>query len=239
MAQPLTNVKALTFDVFGTVVDWRSSIIREGEKLGASKGLRADWARFADAWRAGYGPAMDRVRKGEMPWTSIDALHRLILDRLLEENGIRGLSADEVDHLNRVWHRLHPWPDSVEGLTRLRRKFVLATLSNGNIALLVNMAKNAGLPWDAVLSAELAGHYKPDKEVYLKAAELLGLQPNEVMMVAAHQGDLRAAAGVGFRTAFVPRPLEYGTNRKVDLTPDPAFDIVARDFLDLAGKLGA
>lgn len=235
----LTQVKALTFDVFGTVVDWRSSIIREGERLAAAKGLKLDWAKFADAWRAGYSPAMDRVRKGELPWTTIDALHRMTLDRLLNEFAIRGLTETEIDHFNRAWHRLQPWPDAVAGLTRLRKKYILATLSNGNVSLLVNMAKNAGLPWDAVLSSELAGHYKPDREVYQKAADLLGLKPDQVMMVAAHQGDLRAAASVGFKTAFVSRPLEYGPDRKPDLTLDPSFDIVAEDFLVLAEKLGA
>jgi 2-haloacid dehalogenase len=163
----------------------------------------------------------------------------MTLNSLLDEFAIRGLSEAEIDHFNRAWHRLQPWPDSIPGLSRLRKSYILATLSNGNVALLVNMAKNAGLPWDAVLSAELAGHYKPDKEVYQKAAELLGLKPEQVMMVAAHQGDLRAAATAGFKTAFVSRPLEHGPDRKPDLTPDPSFDIVAKDFVVLAEKLGA
>ena len=228
----------MTFDVFGTVVDWRSSIIEEGRKLGARKGLDVDWTAFADRWRGGYGPAMGRVRNGELPWTKIDDLHRLILDGLVDEFGLDGLNEAELDDLNRVWHRLNPWPDTVAGLTRLRTKYVLASLSNGNVALLVNMAKNAGLPWDAVLSAELAQAYKPDRVVYLKAADLLGLEPEQVMMVAAHAGDLRASAEVGFRTAYVPRPLEYGPDRERDLTPDPAFDVVAQDFVDLAAQLG-
>ncbi len=232
------GVHALAFDVFGTVVDWRSSIIREGRRLGDARHLQVDWARLADSWRAGYGPAMDRVRKGEMPWTNIDRLHHMILDRLLEEFGVRGLSDEDKDQFNRAWHRLTPWPDAVAGLTRLRRRFLLATLSNGNVALLVNMAKHAGLPWDCILSAELARRYKPDPEVYRMAAELLGLRPEQVMMVAAHKGDLRAAAAVGLRTAFVTRPLEFGPDRKPDLAPDPAFDVFATDFLDLAAKLG-
>ena len=203
-------VKALTFDVFGTVVDWRSTIIREGGELGERLGLDVDWPQFADDWRGGYGPAMQRVRSGELPWTRIDDLHRMILDELIPRHGLERLTEEQRDHLNRVWHRLEPWPDSVSGLTRLRTRYMLATLSNGNVALLANMAKNAGLPWDVVLSAELAQQYKPDAEVYLKAADLLGLEPEEVMMVAAHEGDLRASAGVGFRTAYVPRPLEYG-----------------------------
>lgn len=232
-------VKALTFDVFGTVVDWRSSIIREGEQFGKAKGLKVDWAKFADTWRAGYAPSMARVRQGELPWTKLDALHRMILDKLLVDFGITGLSEAEKDHLNRVWHRLRPWPDAVTGLTRLRRRFIIAPLSNGNVSLMTNMAKNAGLPWDCILGAELAKHYKPDKEVYLTAAELLDLRPGEIMMVAAHQGDLRMSHSLGFKTAFVPRPMEFGPERKPDPTIDPSFDVVAKDFNDLAGKLGA
>ena len=237
-SEKVRGVRAMTFDVFGTVVDWRSSIISEMEELARTKGLEGDWAAFADQWRAGYGPAMARVRGGELPWTKIDDLHRMILDMLVPEFGLQRLSAAELDDLNLVWHRLRPWPDSVDGLTRLKAGYVLATLSNGNVALLVNMAKRAGLPWDAVLSAELAGAYKPDHEVYVKAADLLGLKPEQVMMVAAHRGDLRAAAEVGFRTAFVPRPLEYGPDGDRDVTPDPAYDLVATDFGDLAGQLG-
>lgn len=234
-----TSVKALTFDVFGTVVDWRGSLIRELTEFGKSKGIKPDWAKFADSWRGGYGPAMNRVRRGELPWTNIDALHRMILDQLLQDFQIAGLSEADKDHLNRVWHRLAPWPDAVSGLSRLRRRFILATLSNGNVALLVNMARHAGLPWDCILSAELGRRYKPDKEIYLMAAELLGLRPEQVMMVAAHKGDLRAAAGVGFRTAFVLRPLEFGPDRKPDLAPDPSFDIVANDFNHLADQFAA
>ena len=232
------SVKALAFDVFGTVVDWRSTVIREGLALGRAKGLDVDWAAFADAWRDGYGPAMNRVRTGELQWKTIDELHRLILDGLLERFAITGLDEAEKDDLNRVWHRLDPWPDAVEGLTRLKSRFIIASLSNGNVALLVNMAKHGGLPWDAVLSAELAGRYKPDREVYLKAADLLGLEPSAVMMVAAHKGDLRAAAKAGLRTAFVPRPRER-PNRQIDLSVDGEFDVSAEDFVDLARKLGA
>lgn len=235
----VSSVKALTFDVFGTVVDWRTSIIREGTKLGKSKGIEVDWARFTDAWRGGYAPVMDRVRRGELPWMRLDSLHRMILDKLLSEFSIVGLSETEKDHLNRVWHRLKPWPDSVRGLRRLRRRFVVATLSNGNMALLTNMAKNAGLPWDCILSTELAKHYKPDKEVYQTAADLLGLRPDEVMMVAAHKDDLHAARAVGFKTAFVLRPLEFGPALTPDLIVDPSFDVTAMGFSDLADKLGA
>jgi len=234
----LGSVRALTFDVFGTVVDWRTSIIEEGQHLTRETGIDVDWPAFADAWRGGYGPAMRRVRSGELPWTRIDDLHRMILDDLIPEFGLTTLDDAQRDHLNRVWHRLQPWSDSVAGLTRLRTRYVLASLSNGNVALLVNMAKHSGLPWDAVLSSELARHYKPDPEVYLTAADLLGLRPEQVMMVAAHKGDLRAAGALGLRTAFVPRPGEYGPDREVDTTPDPDFDVVATDFNDLADKLG-
>ncbi len=232
------TVRALTFDVFGTVVDWRSTIVRECEALGRAKGLDIDWAAFADAWRDGYGPAMSRVRRGELPWKTIDELHRIILDGLFGRFGIDGLDESEKDRLNRVWHRLDPWPDAVPGLARLKEKYIVASLSNGNVALLVNMAKHAGLPWDAVLSAELAERYKPDRKVYLKAAALLGLVPGAVMMVAAHKGDLRAAAAAGLRTAFVPRPQER-PNRRIDLAFDEAFDVNATDFLELAAQLGA
>jgi 2-haloacid dehalogenase len=237
-AKDLGAVKALVFDTFGTVVDYRSVIISEGEALGKAKGLTVDWAKFADAWRGGYAPAMDRVRKGEIPWTKLDALHRMMLDKVLADFGVKGLSEAETDQLNRVWHRLKPWPDSVGGLTRLKTKFIIAPLSNGNVALMVDMAKHAGLPWDCILGAELARHYKPDKEVYLTGAELLSLMPPQIMMVAAHQNDLRAAHGLGFKTAFVPRPNE-GPNGERNFTPDPVFDVVAPDFNALAAALGA
>ena len=231
------EVKALTFDVFGTVVDWYSSIVAEGEKFGDTHGIDIDWAQFALKWRAGYGPAMNKVRHGELAWQNIDALHRLILDGLLNEYNIADLSEADKDHLNRVWHRLKPWPDAVSGLTRLREKYVIATLSNGNVALLTNMAKFGGLPWDCILSAELTGHYKPDPEVYETAAALLGLSPSEVMMVAAHPGDLRASQAVGFQTALVPRPLEHGPGRIQEVTAHPS-DLVANDFNELADLLG-
>jgi len=236
-APRVPEVEALTFDVFGTVVDWRTSIIREGRLLSVAKSIDVDWEAFADAWRGGYGPAMNRVRTGELPWMNIDALHRLTLDELVPRFGLGTLSESELDHLNRAWHRLMPWPDSVLGLTRLRAKYTLATLSNGNVSLLANMAKNAGLPWDVILSAELAHHYKPDPEVYQTAADLLGLPIDRVMMVAAHKSDLRGAQAAGMRTAYVPRPLEYGPDRAIDTAPDPAFDVTASDFLELARVL--
>ncbi len=236
------GVKALVFDVFGTVVDWRGSIIREGEQWGREKNLQIDWGTFADRWRAGYGPSMEKVRKGELPWTKLDVLHRMILDQLLVEFKITGLTEEEKEHWTNVWHRLTPWPDSVEGLTRLKKNFIIATLSNGNVSLLVEMAKYAGLPWDTVFSAELFHHYKPDREVYLGAVELLSCKPAEVMMVAAHPLDLKAAQSCGLKAGYVPRPLERGPNPP----PPPAgasssaansFDVVATDFIDLGAKL--
>src|SRR5258706_11456262 len=231
------GVKALVFDTFGTVVDWRTSVAAEVAALAKQKGLAVDAAKFADAWRAGYGPSMNRVRSGELPWTKLDALHRMTLDRILVDFKIEGLSETEKQALNRAWHRLRPWPDAVAGLTRLKKKFTIAPLSNGNIALMTDMAKHAGLPWDCILGAELVRHYKPDREVYQSAADFLALQLGEVMMVAAHLGDLRAAKSVGLKTAFVTRPLEFGTNGKPDLTADASVDVSAKDFNDLASQV--
>jgi 2-haloacid dehalogenase len=228
---------ALIFDVFGTVVDWRGSIIREGRALGRKKKIAADWDAFADAWRAGYKPAMARVRSGELPWMSIDQLHRMILDGLLAQFGLDELTENELDQLNRVWHRLDPWPDARKGLVLLKRRHVIATLSNGNVALLVNMAKHGRLPWDTVLSAELFRHYKPDPEAYLGAAAMLGFEPSEVLMVAAHKDDLRAAQACGLGTAFVGRPREKGPKVKVDVKPETDFDFNAKDFVDLARRM--
>ena len=236
---PVASVKALVFDTFGTVVDWRTSVTQEVEQLAKRKGLAVDGAKFADAWRAGYGPSMNRVRTGELPWTKLDRLHRMTLDRILIDFGINGLSEAETDALNRAWHRLRPWPDAVAGLTRLKKRFIVAPLSNGNVSLMTNMAKHSGLPWDCILGAELARHYKPDREVYQSAADFLDLMPAEVMMVAAHSGDLRAAKDAGLRTAFVTRPLEYGPNGKPDLKAAAQVDISAKDFNELASQRGA
>lgn len=238
-ARTTPSVKALLFDTFGTVVDWRGSIVEEGTAWEKSKGIKVDWARFADRWRAGYAPSMDKVRKGEMPWTNLDHLHRALLEDLLKEFHIQELSEDEKDHWNRVWHRLKPWPDSVAGLARLKKKYTIAPLSNGNVALLADMAKHAGIPWDLILSAELAKHYKPDREAYLTAVDLLELRPAEVMMCAAHSGDLMAARSFGLRTGFIHRPGEYGPTRKADTAKPGDFDVVSADMLDLASKLGA
>ncbi len=234
------RAKALVFDIFGTVVDWRGSIVREGSALSAELGLAVDWPAFADAWRAGYQPAMQRVRSGEIAWTHLDDLHRITLAGLLERFGLEALTEAQREHLNRVWHRLDPWPDSVAGLTRLKSKFVIATLSNGNVSLLVDMAKRADLPWDAVLSAELMHHYKPDPEVYVGAARLLGIACDELMMVAAHPSDLSAAQRCGLRTAYVHRPLEHGPEGAAEADPHAAgFDVAAADLIDLARRLEA
>jgi 2-haloacid dehalogenase len=232
--------EALVFDVFGTCFDWRSSIAREGEALGHKLGVtNVDWLAFADAWRAQYQPRMETVRSGRRPWTTLDVLHREALDGLLPAFGLKAMSDVDRDELTRAWHRLDPWPDVVEGLTRLKTRFIIAPNSNGNIALLVNMARRAGLPWDAILGAEIARAYKPRPEVYLRCAKALGLAPAAVMMVAAHNGDLLAAAQCGLQTAFVPRPAEYGPGQTSDLAAEHDFDLVATDFINLANQLGA
>jgi 2-haloacid dehalogenase len=234
----MMSPRALAFDVFGTVVDWRSSIIRELEEFGRRHGLQQDWPSFADNWRAGYAPAMDRVRRGDLPWTRIDDLHRMILEELLGAAGVTSICVEDVDELNRAWHRLDPWPDTVSGLTRLKEKFTITTLSNGNMSLLTNMAKRAGLPWDCVISAELFHHYKPDPQAYLGCADLLGVPPDELMLVAAHPSDLRAARDAGLMTAYVDRPLELGPNRPAQRVEHGEFNYAATDFLNLADQLG-
>jgi 2-haloacid dehalogenase len=238
MKNNLKSIQALTFDVFGTVVDWRGSIIREMKQLAHTNNIAIDAAAFADGWRAGYQPAMQRVRSGDLPWMNIDALHRMILDDLLRKFSITNLTEVEKIYLNKVWHRLKPWPDSVRGLKRLKKKFIITTLSNGNVSLLTNMAKFGGLPWDCIISAEHAKHYKPDPEAYQLAASLLDLKTDEVLMVAAHKSDLVAAQKTGNRTAFIKRPLEYGKDFKNDIKRDKKFDIHALDFNDLADQLG-
>jgi 2-haloacid dehalogenase len=234
----VSHVKALVFDVFGTVVDWRTAVAREVEQLARRKKLTIDGATFADAWRAGYGPSMNRVRSGELPWTRLDDLHRMTLDKILGDFGVTALTSDEKTDLTRAWHRLDPWPDSVAGLTRLKKGFIIAPLSNGNIALMTNLARHAHLPWDCILGAELVRHYKPDHEVYESAADFLSLPRGEVMMVAAHLGDLRAARAAGLKTAFVARPHEFGPAGKPDLQADASVDVSATDFNDLARQLG-
>ncbi|OSZ73435.1 haloacid dehalogenase type II [Hydrogenophaga sp. IBVHS1] len=224
----------LAFDIFGTVVDWHGSISREVQALYP----QVDGDAFALAWREGYQPAMQRVRSGELGWTRIDDLHRMILDGLLPRYGLAHLGEAERDHLNHVWHRLDPWPDTVRGLTRLKARHTICSLSNGNLGLLTNMAKRAGLPWDCVLSAEVFRAYKPDPRTYLGVADVFRVPPAQVMLVAAHQDDLAAARGCGLSTAYVERPQEFGAARTKDVSPDPANTLHARDFLDLADQLG-
>jgi 2-haloacid dehalogenase len=233
------NVQALLFDVFGTVVDWRSSIIDELTRFGAEKGLQAtDWAAFTDDWRGLYQPAMDEVRSGGRPWTILDVLHRESLEKLIVKHGVSGLSEADKEHVNRVWHRLKPWPDAVAGLTRLKSRYIIGTLSNGNVGLLTRMAKHGRLPWDVILGAETARAYKPQPQAYLASAELLNLAPGQVMLVAAHNGDLAAAAKVGLRTGFVARPTEYGPHQSRDFKADRDWDVVTDSFMGLAEAMG-
>ena len=229
------NLKILAFDVFGTVVDWHGSIAAEAKKLN----LPVDANEFATAWRNGYKPAMARVRSGSLPWTKIDDLHRMILDEILDAFNITTLSESQKRELNLVWHRLNPWLDTIEGLSRLKSKFTIVTLSNGNLSLLANMAKNARLPWDLILSAEVFRHYKPDPETYLGVAETFNVQPEEVMLVAAHKDDLLAAKDCGLQTAFIERPLEFGPHfSRNDLHREEFTNYHAKDINDLATQLG-
>jgi 2-haloacid dehalogenase len=235
----VSTVKALVFDVFGTVVDWRSSLIADFTQWSVTRGIKADWTALVDGWRAVYTASMDDVRKHpERGYMILDKLHRQSLEKLVAQLAIQGLTEADLQYLTTGWHRLHPWADSVPGLTRLKTKYIIAPLSNGNVALLTNMAKFAGLPWDLILSAELFEHYKPDPETYLGAARLLCLAPEQVMMVAAHNHDLRAAQKLGLKTAFVARPTEYGPLQKHDFEATGNWDIVAKDFGGIADRLG-
>lgn len=234
----LSQVRALTFDVFGTTVDWRSGVAAEARRIGALSGVNTDWQQLADSWRALYVPSMDRVRRGDLPWTNFDRLHRMSLDQVLRDLDAEGFDEDAREELTLAWERLPAWPDSAEGLARLASRFLVATLSNGNRSQQASLVRFACLPFGRLLSAEDFGHYKPDPEVYLGAAAALGLEPQQVMMVAAHKGDLRAALSAGLRAAFVERPLEKGAGGGADLLPDPAADIQATDFMDLADQLG-
>ena len=229
------TVKALTFDVYGTVVDWRSAILGEGSALRPS----LDWAQLADAWRGLYRPTLGRVTRGELAWSPFDHLQRVMLDQVLERSGVSDVTDAERAQLTGVWGRMDSWPDAVPGLNRLKRQFVVCALSNGSVWQLVSLAKRAGLPWDLILSVEMFHAYKPDPRVYQGAAELLQCRPAEVMMVAAHAYDLRAARDVGLRTAFVVRPLEWGPHATAELPEPGEFDLVARDFMDLADQLAA
>jgi len=234
------EIRACLFDVFGTVVDWRTSVSRDLAAFAQQKGIAGvDWLEFAVEWRKLYQPSMEEVRSGRRAFTVLDVLHRESLETLVARYALQGLSPADIDHMNRAWHRLDPWPDVVEGLQRLKKGLVIAPCSNGNIALIVNMAKRAGLPWDCVLGAETARAYKPMPEAYLASCRQLGLAPAQVMMVAAHNGDLKAAKAQGLATAFVPRPTEHGPGQRTDLAADAScVDVAAKDFIDLAARLG-
>ena len=234
-----SNIHALAFDVFGTTVDWCGTVSREGQTLGNEKGIiDTDWVQFAIDWRKGYRPAMDRVTSGERPWTTLDILNRELLDEVLDNSSIGGFSNADKDRLNRVWELLDPWKDSSEGLARLKNSFLVTALSNGSLSMLNSLAKHGNLPWDRVISAELFGCYKPDPKVYRGAAELLGLNTQNMLMVASHKYDLLAAKGEGMQTAFVKRLKEFGGRIEVDKSHEPFIDIYVDDFLDLATKLG-
>jgi 2-haloacid dehalogenase len=232
-------IQALAFDVFGTVVDWRAGVAREAERALAAKGHALDWGAFADGWRARYLPAMAKVSRGERPFVTLDVLHRENLVELLAERGIAGLTDAEIDELNLAWHRLDPWPDVLEGMARLRRRFILGSLSNGNLRLIVDMARRAGMSWDAILGGDVARAYKPAPEAYDAAARLLGLAPAECLMVAAHPADLAAAAARGLRTAYVHRPLERGPGREAARPAAGTFDYQADSLIELAEALEA
>jgi len=237
----MAPLKALVFDVFGTVVDWREGVARDLAAFFARHGAaNIDAHAVADAWRRRYQPAMEECRSGRRPFTRLDVLHRENLDAVLAEHGVdlRSVDVAELDDLNRAWHRLDPWPDSVPGLLRMKARYVIAPLSNGNVALLLNMAKRAGLPWDAILGAEVAGAYKPQPEAYLRTADILGLRPEQVCLVAAHNNDLAAARACGLATAFVLRATEHGPAQATDLAPSDRWDFIAPDFGDLATQLG-
>jgi 2-haloacid dehalogenase len=235
----IPDVKALAFDVFGTVVDWRGCVIRDGEALTRRTSVKVDWGAFADAWRGEYAPSMRPIRDGERPWVNLDVLHFENLLATTKRFGVEGLSEQDLKWLNLTWHRLDPWPDAAEGIARLKRKYVVVTLSNGNIALTVDLIRHGKLPFDTVLGAEVAQKYKPHPQAYLTTVSLLQLEPSQVMMVAAHNSDLRGATGAGLRSAFVIRPTQYGPSVKKDLSPEDDWDVVATDFVDLAEKLGA
>ena len=235
----LSGIKALTFDVFGTVVDWRGSVIRDGEALSRRTGVKADWGAFADAWRGEYAPSMRPIREGKREWVSLDVLHYENLLTTVKKLGVEGLSEADLRWLNQTWHRLDPWPDAAEGIARLKRKYVVVTLSNGNVALTIDLLRHGKLPFDSVLGAEIAKQYKPHPQAYLTTVSILQLDPSQVLMVAAHNSDLRGASKAGLRTAYVIRPTQFGPGQSTDLAPEGDWDVVANDFLDLAEKLGA
>ncbi len=236
----LQQVQAVLFDTFGTVSDWRGSITRQGEALAKKKGITGvDWEAFARAWRAGYRPGMAKVISGERDWVPVDVIHRERLEEILPEFGLGDAFSDaEKADINRFWHRLDPWPDSIPGLLRIKKKVIIAPLSNGSLMLLTTMAKRAGIPWDCIFSSDMHKAYKRDPKVYQNAVHLLGLKPHEVMMGAAHNDDLEAAREQGLRTCYVNRPTEYGVDQVVDFEADSDWDFIADSFVDLADKMG-
>ncbi len=238
MSALTSSVKAMVFDTFGSVVDWRGSIVRDLTKWGDEHGRSANWAELADKWRGRYQPQMEQVRSGKRDWTILDVLHRESLNGLLSEFGLDDLTEAQRNHINRVWHRLDAWPDAVSGLWRLKSRFILGPLSNGNVALLTDIAKYSGLPWDVILSTELFRCYKPQPQSYLGVCSILGLAPGEVMMCAAHNDDLRAARAAGLKTAFWPRPQEHGPGQTTNLVASEEWDVIAEDIRDLARQMG-
>jgi 2-haloacid dehalogenase len=233
------KIQALVFDVIGTVVDWRTSIIREGEALSTNLGLKVDWPTLADIWRSGYQPAMNLSRSGTIGWANSDTLNRMVLDQLIPRFGLKSLSPAQREHLNSVWHRLDPWVDVVTGLQRLKKNFLIAPISYGNEVLLVNMAKRADLPWDCVVSAEQAQQYRSDADIYRTATDLLCVAPENLLMVASRASELHVAQHAGLRTAYVPRPLEHGRDNLLEVVDETVFDLVEKDFIALADTLGA
>jgi 2-haloacid dehalogenase len=235
----LGAIRAIVFDTFGTIVDWRASLIKALEEFGRKREVETAWANLVDRWRAAYQPNLDRVRTGELKWTILDELHYSALVQLLPEFGLTSLRESDLRFLTNCWHRLAPWPDAVDGLHRLRKKYIIGPLSNGNLALMVDLAKFAHLPWDVVFGADFFRHYKPDPETYLGVCNFLGLGPEQVMMGAAHNYDLKAAKALGLRTAYVQRATEYGPGQKTDLVAEDDWDVIATDLVDLAEKLSA
>ena len=237
MIAGMREIAAVLFDTFGTLVDWRGSLIRQLARFGAQRGLDADWEALTDAWRGAYRPSMDRVRSNAVRWTNLDELHRQSLQELVAAHRISGLSEGDLDTLSRLWHRLDPWPDSSAGLHRLKRRYIVGPLSNGTVALLTNLGKYADLPWDVVIGSDVTRHYKPDPEMYLGVCAYLALPPERVMLAAAHNDDLRAATALGLATGFFARPGEHGPHQSRDLAADGPWDVVARDVGDLATQL--
>ena len=235
---PSKQPVAILFDTFGSVVDWRTSLVVEFANVAERRGLSADWESVAVAWRMGYHRRLGEVVTGTHSWTDLGVILRDLLVEIIREHGIVGLSGHDIDHLNRAWHRLRPWPDAVQGIARLKTRHIVGPLSNGSVRLLTDMAKAGGLGWDVIFGSDIFRRYKPDPQTYLGAARLLGLEPHQLMLASAHNADLAHARQNGLMTAFFPRPTEYGTGQTRDLAPEQEWDVTAEDIGDLAGKLG-